>query len=83
MSILLDLVLKFGKKWSVISKNMPGRTEHSVKNHYQSILKKYKELEPKTKQRLKKQEIFQKEINLTKLILKKLSGKNDLPSDVP
>ena len=37
--ILLDLIVKNGRKWSLISKSLPGRNEHTVKNHFVSILR--------------------------------------------
>lgn len=46
---LIDLVLKEGKKWAMIAKTMGNiRTEHMVKNRYNSLLraemKKYDEM---------------------------------------
>lgn len=35
---LLQLVLQFGKRWSLISKKIPGRTDNSCKNRYYSSL---------------------------------------------
>ena len=37
--ILLDQIVKNGRKWSVISKTLPGRNEHTVKNRFVSILR--------------------------------------------
>lgn len=39
---LVEKVVEFGNKWSSISKQMPGRNENSVRNHYNSILKRLK-----------------------------------------
>ena len=39
---MFELVIKVGKKWSSISKLLETRTEHSVKNRYKSLLKKFK-----------------------------------------
>lgn len=36
---LLDLIVKNGRKWSLISKSLPGRNEHTVKNRFVSILR--------------------------------------------
>ena len=35
----MKLIGQFGRKWSVISKNIKGRTENAVKNRYHSICK--------------------------------------------
>lgn len=37
--ILLEQIVKNGRKWSLISKSLPGRNEHTVKNHFVSILR--------------------------------------------
>jgi len=42
--ILLKGILEKGKKWSEISKSLPGRTENSVKNRFNSLVKKAKHL---------------------------------------
>ena len=39
-----NLVLEKGKKWSEIAKILNGRNENSVKNRFNSILKKEKGL---------------------------------------
>ena len=40
---LLCLVLKCGAKWSLISRELEGkRTEHMIKNRYNSLVKRYK-----------------------------------------
>ncbi|CAD8156655.1 unnamed protein product [Paramecium octaurelia] len=39
---LLQLVQKYGKKWSVISKQIKGRTENQVKNAYNSLINSYR-----------------------------------------
>lgn len=36
---LLSLIATFGKKWSEISRRLPGRTMHTVKNRYKSLAK--------------------------------------------
>jgi len=39
---LLKLIAKIGCKWAQISKTMNGmRTEHMVKNRFNSLIKKY------------------------------------------
>lgn len=40
--LILKKVLNIGKKWSEISKSLPGRNENSVKNRFFSLLKKEK-----------------------------------------
>ncbi len=35
----MKLISQYGRKWSVISKNIKGRTENAVKNRYHSICK--------------------------------------------
>jgi myb proto-oncogene protein len=37
---LFEMVLKIGRKWSKISKEIPGRNEHSVKNEFRRIFRK-------------------------------------------
>jgi len=39
--ILLNKQLKYGNKWSIISKFLPGRTDNSIKNYFYSKLRKY------------------------------------------
>jgi hypothetical protein len=50
-STLLEYVLEIGKKWSAISKCMKNRTEHSVKNRFKSLIKRYKKDNPKSSRR--------------------------------
>lgn len=38
---LLTNILKFGKRWSMLSKMIKGRNEHSIKYHFYSLLKKH------------------------------------------
>ena len=33
------LYQKFGKKWSMIARQMPGRTDNTIKNRFNSALK--------------------------------------------
>ena len=35
---LLEMALKYSRKWAKISRNFPGRTQHSVKNRYLSLI---------------------------------------------
>lgn len=39
---LLNLKQNIGNKWSVIAKELPGRTENGVKNRWNSLIKKAK-----------------------------------------
>ena len=39
---LVEKVIEFGNKWSSISKQLRGRNENSVRNHYNSIIKRFK-----------------------------------------
>ncbi|CAG9323183.1 MYBL2_4 [Blepharisma stoltei] len=39
---LLNLKQKVGNKWSIIAKDLPGRTENGVKNRWNSLMKKAK-----------------------------------------
>lgn len=38
--MICEEVLKIGKKWSKISRSMKNRSEHSVKNRYNSLVQK-------------------------------------------
>jgi hypothetical protein len=58
----LKLVVEHGKKWSVISDQMAGRTEHTVKNRFQSLLKKYLKQTNEKMPKLHKAEGRKKEI---------------------
>lgn len=44
---LLELIVKNGRKWALISKFLPGRNEHTVKNRYISILRFLKKKDKK------------------------------------
>lgn len=37
---ILELHAKYGNKWSLISKHIPGRTDNSIKNRFNSNLKR-------------------------------------------
>ena len=39
---LMNLFLKYGKKWSLIAKYMSGRTDNTIKNRFNSALKMHK-----------------------------------------
>jgi hypothetical protein len=39
---LMNLFLKFGKKWSLIARYMLGRTDNTIKNRFNSALKMHK-----------------------------------------
>jgi hypothetical protein len=45
---LISQVKLSGKKWALISKNIPGRNENMVKNRYHSLLRTMKDLQIST-----------------------------------
>ena len=48
---LIDSVTKFGKRWAMIGKHLDDkRTEHMVKNRYNSLVSKFKKDNPQLKQ---------------------------------
>lgn len=38
----MNLYKEYGKKWSLIAKYMPGRTDNTIKNRFNSALKMHK-----------------------------------------
>jgi len=46
-TIIVENVLKYGKKWAMISRLLDGRTENDVKNRYNSLINKEKRLDEK------------------------------------
>ena len=43
--MILEMHRKFGNKWSEIAKFLPGRTDNSIKNRFNSTLKRRKLIE--------------------------------------
>ena len=43
--VLFELQKKFGNAWSFIAKSIPGRTENSVRNRWNSLMKKSRKKE--------------------------------------
>lgn len=79
----MDLVLNLGKKWSEISKQLPGRNENAVKNRFFSLLRKERKKKNYTNLKLENasftfdQENFtnSEEINLINIIISEKSVK--------
>lgn len=46
--LLLEMSLSFKRKWANISQFLPGRTQHSIKNQFLSIMIKHLEV-PRSK----------------------------------
>ena len=38
----MHLYLKYKNKWSMIARHMPGRTDNTIKNRFNSALKKHR-----------------------------------------
>lgn len=38
--VLLNAYMEFGSRWSIIANYLPGRTDNSIKNHYNSTIKR-------------------------------------------
>lgn len=66
---LLELVLDLGKKWSGIAKQLKTRTEHSVKNRFRSLIKKFSKNIPGQKKPRKKST---KDLELVKGIIQEM-----------
>lgn len=67
---LVEYVMKFGKRWAMIGKHLEDkRTEHMVKNRYNSLLSKYKKENPNRKQL--------NETNIMMEVQKELSSKKE------
>ena len=49
---ITHLVSQYGTKWSLISKHLPGRTDNSIKNRYNSMKKKQEYLDNLCKQNI-------------------------------
>ena len=70
----MESVLEIGKKWSIIAKKFLGkRTEHMVKNRFNSLLRKYKE-----KGRVSREDqVMKRVINLRMLAINNRSDQTD------
>lgn len=52
----MNLYLEHGKKWSLIARHMPGRTDNTIKNRFNSALKMHNSFEQYIEYKQKKYE---------------------------
>lgn len=71
---LLKNIIDSGKKWSEVSRSLPGRTEHAVKNRYNSLLNQFNKINKISKEKEEEEKIKKIYEELTK---KKKNCKND------
>ena len=72
---LMNLFLTYGKKWSLIARQMPGRTDNTIKNRFNSALKMHNSFQEYIEY---KQQKYEKSLKRKcKGIYKKRNNEND------